>query len=68
LEPGVALTRDVAEFASIAESTKNGRDCVIASEDIKVSITFSFPHESLAATLWRPPGSLETTSAPAQPN
>jgi hypothetical protein len=42
LEPGVALTRDVAGFASIAESTKNGRDCVIASVDIEVSIVFSF--------------------------
>jgi len=38
----VALTRDVAGFASIAESTKNGSDCVIASVDIEVSIAFSF--------------------------
>ena len=68
MKPVVALTRDVAGFASIVESTKNGRDCVIACEDIKVSITFSFPHGSSAATLWRPPESLETTSAELQLN
>jgi hypothetical protein len=38
----VALTRGVAGFASIAESTKNGRDGDIASLDIEVSIVFSF--------------------------